>query len=409
MKKLNRKQQEQNRRKLEREKEKTEFIAGMRRMIDLWGGEGSFALLPLLIVENTYRCRVLPLKPNTEHDPDLDIKSTNNLHHLVADLTRKKDFNIPVNGVNFSLSEFLTIGYTVLRVVIYCRTNAEKEPWMSDFAARFNEDTENELAGMAINFCCKLAMIISLDAYDYEKDMLWFKYELTQPHEGSIQMQHVITLYREKFEKRIFNTDAGARSALRVSFGCVNLGVLYAKVETTVLGVDHPTDEVPVYIQRHALHRLEERLDGLKRYDMQFSVFNSFEQPLVVRQHRNKVLIAYCLNNVKMGYFAAEYTQGALLIHTFLFVTNNGTPEGQKLNELTGLDKLDKKYLTIDKLSTFMHSDISSNERLKRLLIKAGCSCLLDIEKAVNTQNKNQETHAISDTILKYIDVEKRA
>ena len=51
-----------------------------------------------------------------------------------------------------------------------------------------------------------------------------------------------------------------------------------------------------------------------------------------------------------------DIIEGKIVIRTFLFVTNNGTPEGKKLAQITGLQKLDKKYLALDKLSTFMTS-----------------------------------------------------
>jgi hypothetical protein len=41
--------------------------------------------------------------------------------------------------------------------------------------------------------------------------------------------------------------------------------------------------------------------------------------------------------------------EGKLVIRSFLFLTNDGTPEGWKLRALTGLAKRDKKYLEIEK------------------------------------------------------------
>jgi hypothetical protein len=209
----------------------------------------------------------------------------------------------------------------------------------------------------------------------------------------------------ENPETKIFKTALGDREALRVCFAYVNVGILYAQVDPLVLGVDHPNDKVPVYIQLHAVHRLEERLEGLRNYNLQCSVFDSFNKPIVVRQHKNRILIACYINDVKMGYFVAEYIQEALLIHTFLFITHDGTPEGNKLSELTGLDKLDKKYLAIDKLSSFISSDISQNQRLRNLFCSVGCSCLFEISEMVNRSALKQEGHVLSERILKYLDM----
>ena len=66
------------------------------------------------------------------------------------------------------------------------------------------------------------------------------------------------------------------------------------------------------------------------------------------------------------------------MIRSFLFLTNDGPPEGRKLRALTGLAKYDKKYLGIDKLSTFTAYRIHEDEALSALCQGAGCSSLLD-------------------------------
>jgi hypothetical protein len=405
MKKLNRKQLEQNRRKQERNKEKKEFIAGMHRIADLLGGEGTFALLPPHVVENAYRYRSLPLKPNIQHDPELDMKSACNLHHMVAVLSRWKEYYINIKGVDFTLTEFMTSGFTVVRIATTCRTEEVTESWQTEFASRFNPTFEKELTDQAFRNCEMLALVLTLGEYNLQRDLFWFKFELTPPHEGSNQLQYVMYQYREKLETRIFNTASGDREALRVCFATVSTGPKYAHIDPSELGVDHPHDKVPVYIQRHAVHRLEERLEGLRNYNLQFSVFESFNKPIVVRQHKNRVLIACCINNVKMGYFAAEYIQEALLIHTFLFITHDGTPEGNKLSELTGLGKLDKKYLAIDRLSSFISSDISQNIRLRNLFCTVGCSCLFEINELVSRSALKQDGQVLSEMILKYLEI----
>lgn len=52
--------------------------------------------------------------------------------------------------------------------------------------------------------------------------------------------------------------------------------------------------------------------------------------------------------------------------------------EGRKLRALTGLAKQDKKYLEIDKLSTFTAYRIHEDEELSALFREAGCGSLLD-------------------------------
>jgi hypothetical protein len=335
----------------------------------------------------------------------MDMKSVQHLHHMVAILARQEDYFINIKGEDFTLSEFMTVGFTVLRIARSVRDEELTDCWQTTFGSRISECMEDELINQLISNCCRLAMFIIFYHFNLENEMFWFKFELAEPHEGSNQLQYMMYYCHENPETKIFKTALGDREALRVCFAYVNVGILYAQVDPLVLGVDHPNDKVPVYIQLHAVHRLEERLEGLRNYNLQCSVFDSFNKPIVVRQHKNRILIACYINDVKMGYFVAEYIQEALLIHTFLFITHDGTPEGNKLSELTGLGKLDKKYLAIDKLSSFISSDISQNQRLRNLFCSVGCSCLFEISEMVNRSALKQEGHVLSERILKYLDM----
>jgi hypothetical protein len=93
----------------------------------------------------------------------------------------------------------------------------------------------------------------------------------------------------------------------------------------------------------------------------------------------------------KLGYFKGDIIGDKLVIRTFLFITNNGTPEGKKLQKLIGLQKADKKYLGIDKLSTFILSDIKENEQLKTLFCEAGCGDLFKLDKTVLNKPEEKE------------------
>ncbi len=79
-----------------------------------------------------------------------------------------------------------------------------------------------------------------------------------------------------------------------------------------------------------------------------------------------------------MGYLVAEIQEGNVFIRTYLFIANEGTPEGNLLKAKTGLGKLDIAYLKINKLSTYMNSDIATNPEVKKIFIEARCTALFD-------------------------------
>jgi len=153
-----------------------------------------------------------------------------------------------------------------------------------------------------------------------------------------------------------------------------------AQPETCRYWCNQHIAELPlkVYIQSHAINRLFERIDCFWIGAVYFNLYFSLASPKIEYDINKTLLIEFRIFNVKAGYFRADIVDGIILIRTFLFVTNNGTPEGMLLESNTGLQKLDKKYLAIDKLSTFVNSDLDKNEEVQQLFINSGCQCLFN-------------------------------
>jgi hypothetical protein len=75
---------------------------------------------------------------------------------------------------------------------------------------------------------------------------------------------------------------------------------------------------------------------------------------------------------------------GMFVILTFLFITHNGTPEGRKLAELTGLQRDDISFLAIDDLKMIVNSDICYDDHIAQIFIDAGCESILDLNFRLN-------------------------
>lgn len=130
-------------------------------------------------------------------------------------------------------------------------------------------------------------------------------------------------------------------------------------------------------------------------------MYYSFKGPVKAIRFKGTLLIPYYLLLQKAGYFVCEVHEGKLILTTFLFLTNNDTPEGDKLYRLYQLTRNDKDYLAINKLSSFVTSDIAQNPEAKKLFIDAGCESLFQIKKS--TYMRPPEEQHISDAILNYI------
>jgi hypothetical protein len=154
----------------------------------------------------------------------------------------------------------------------------------------------------------------------------------------------------------------------------------YVFLTPTQLGITENKDlKVQVYIQVHALIRLQERL-GIVPGIIHKAIYDALvcKTPLFTVNSKSYLLAIYIFSK-KVGYLKCDLISGKLIIRTFLFITNDGTPEGKKLNELTKLAKLDKMYLKIDSLEGFLGLNISESACLQQIFSVSGCSDLLDL------------------------------
>jgi hypothetical protein len=205
----------------------------------------------------------------------------------------------------------------------------------------------------------------------------------------------------EKIQVKI---EGSTRPVYRLLWGMAEPDVHpeYIAVDAATLGIKGE-QTFPVYLQSHALSRLAERMDGLSESLLHFGIWDSFKSLKVCRNKNGALLFEYRVFGVKMGYFVGEVEDSRLILRTFLFLTNNGTPEGEKLHYMMGLRKEDKEYLAIDKLSTFIHSDMKENQQLKDMFEEAGCESLFRLDKGLYISPNGSEEKPVTDLILKYL------
>lgn len=125
-------------------------------------------------------------------------------------------------------------------------------------------------------------------------------------------------------------------------------------------GVDYP-----IYIQAHALKRIEERTHVALKYvtDMLLNQVDFRD----VRTYGGNLLIPVYANRSlrsKIGYLLGNIKDEKLLLNTFLFISQDGTPEGDKLNELLKINKIEKQYLEMDRVEHFINSTLKDDKEL---------------------------------------------
>jgi hypothetical protein len=135
----------------------------------------------------------------------------------------------------------------------------------------------------------------------------------------------------------------------------------------------------PVFISEHALNRLDERTGCASSGYMQMFLCQSVLKGTAQKTNDGRMLLDFEAIGHKIGYLVLSIQRDSVLIHTFLLLTANSTPEGKKLRAQLGLQKADHQYLGIDKLSTFVNSDILQHEDVCEWFRNAGCESLLKV------------------------------
>lgn len=190
---------------------------------------------------------------------------------------------------------------------------------------------------------------------------------------------NTIYVYLHRPVKTNMLIDGGKRQITPLCRPAPHNMTLQVAIKPSAIGFETADDEpLQLYIQQHALQRLDERLGLLPDIVHGHLFFTLFQQPVTYVKENDYSLIAFTIHEHKVGYLLANLHDDKLLIHSFLFLTNDGTPEGRRLRKLTQLGKHDKKFLEIDKLSTFNAYHIEKDEALSALFREAGCGSLLE-------------------------------
>ncbi|TCC99940.1 hypothetical protein [Pedobacter psychroterrae] len=93
------------------------------------------------------------------------------------------------------------------------------------------------------------------------------------------------------------------------------------------IGLKHPKESLPVYIQRHALRRLSERI-GIVSGLLHQALVDCFKEDKQIRNltQGGNSLVEFNIYDQKLGYLVCLVHEEMIVIRTFLFLTNDGTP-----------------------------------------------------------------------------------
>lgn len=307
-------------------------------------------------------------------------------------------FSIVPDGPKMSLHDYLTAGLTLYSHIKMLEGDEyETAPEVKKgFAAFMAMEKESRI------FLYALARQLIARFSKIDSCFYWFYFYPVLKQEGASIYSSCLEVNKVPAQVKHVQLDGRNRPVYRIGRGTVDKGFYWATVYPSGLKIAGVLSEMPlqVYAQAHALVRLRERIDCEREEFMHYFLFDAFENLEVHTNAMGKILVAYRLYGKKVGYLVVTIESGIAIIRTFLFLTNSGTPEGEKLHAQFGLVAQEKKYLKIGKLSTFALSDLREDERLRTLFTEAGCGSLFELT-AASSEGDPVNQHAGS--IAKYL------
>lgn len=357
-----------------------EFFRKFERIVTLISGSSNtIKLIPPAILENYYIYRFHAVKVEAAFGYSIDPFVLEDVKQGISVHLRKESTPVNEKGDTITLEELMTIGLTLLLQTRMFEQTLEKTA--APFIVLLKDLLKKQEAPESgfhtafgiIRMMGLFVSNISTSLYSVE-----IKNEQVEPK------FYVSVKISKHVQEKVYITIAGiSRATVRVGWGFNQEGVIWCLCSSALFGLpeNDGSDKLPVFIQTHALQRLEERLDCVHDNLATYYIYEAVTDGIIIKRPDNNFLIEYKFNKKKAGYLLAGIYGDKVVIRTFLFLTNNGTPEGKKLQELAGIQKQDKQYLLLDKLSTFMNPDLRKNETLRRLFFDAGCGDLFELTK----------------------------
>jgi hypothetical protein len=364
--------------KLQSIRHQKRFKERIEELCNLLAGPEYFKLLPQGAMESMYANRypVLKAKPA----PGNTIKKSKVIQFNKLMNTLMEEQYLPIdNGNKVPLSWYLADGLILINfiyiLVEHYPVNAEK---LKEGFADFFPESESQL--LVENVMDELVTDTCILLSDFNGSIYKADIMNTACFDLSTK-QNDILIYEFKPQQVSILIEGKFHSTIRLGWISPEFDWVWSKVKPSVLGFPAGPLELPldIYIQSHAINKLQERIDispGIM-HSIAFLIF--FQEDIPHHYSNGKSLVEYRVSDEKVGYFVVTMHEAKLVIRTFLFLTNDGTPEGKKLLKLAEIERADKEYLMIDKLSTFNAYHFEKNDKMSRLFQEAGCGSLLKL------------------------------
>ena len=391
-------------------KQSNEFLTKLRNSFKSIVGEDVFRFIP----SNDYKLliygRARPIIAVSEEGQSIPPKIIEAIQLLINFYIKKEMMPAETSQKPVSIIDFYTTGLTLSAYCAYLENNDIKYKnvdQVKTLISNSNLELNKQFDILYDKLVLQLFPFLIQTTNSFWEGYFSYRFNISNS-DDIVGLQYQVVVKQHALEKRKFLLSDNVRPAFRIGWTFKANAFEWLYLLPSDLGIKSlPEDQqIPVYIQSHAIQRIFERLDCIHRYVLISSIYLSIGKCVCIKD-RGKFIIEFVILDVKVGYLSAVMSEGKLVIRTFLFLTFNGTPEGKRLEEFIGLKALDTKYLKMDKLSSFMTGKLKENEALRSIFEKADCLHLVELYDKLDKFSEVHPDHSPIEMLTRYLETEK--
>jgi hypothetical protein len=380
---------------------KERFLERIKKLIRLVGGEDLLEKYSPIYFDKLYECRYPVLKAKAAPGTDIAKARIVQFNKLLLQFMDGVELTLP-NGNKIPIAWYLSEGMTLSDSMSELEINGDpsRKEMKKHFAfgsheSKFHHDLQEILIDLVTETCIFLS--------DYNDHIYRADLSMT-PYFAPFNPLNDIIIYTFKPKKETIDTSKGMRAAIRLGWVSPDFQWEHFNVKPSQLGFMTAGLDIPLelYISTHTFDRLQKRINITPGIMHQILLLTFLQREIAHRWNGNESHVDFLVSGQKVGYLVVKLHGSKLMIHTFLFLTNNDTFEGEKLGRLLSIVKEDKRYLEIDTLPTFNAYHIDKNEQLSKLFKDAGCGSLLKLGH-LQEFTANQVADKDPESILHYL------
>ena len=360
-----------------------QFLCTARKYMQLIGLEADiFDKLPKRMRENAMMIKSLPPKiyASKEHNiPKIYLRIFN---QILLEYMQNRNYGDPSFGIKYM--EHMTYGQSLiggLRYVseesdLYSAESMEIVTTINEAMKAYEYAEENDVHHYAIElprFLSRTLMIFSKINYRYYTCDFFWKDSVTA---GA--MQSYFKFSSIEAERKQIVIDRQTRPAFRLGVYILNPTPTWVEIPLELISTSlKGQGTLPVFIQKHALIRIRERLSPQSNMYINctfmatfFPLKNTIE--IIKAVNGQPLICAYDLLRNRVGYFPFIQQDGCIILTSFLPLSSPITPEGSILMKRLKISIDESALLKMDKLIFYLQTDFDKLPSLRDAIQKAG-------------------------------------